>query len=291
MHYVISGTTSRTGYSVIKLLARKVGVENLTCLVRATSDITLLQQLGLNLHVADVVNPDSYSHILNPETIYIDMSLIRYYHYSLQALQKAAVKRAYFISTTAIFSHNQQFAKLYVENEAKIRDSGITYTLLRPSMIYGSLGDKNMHRLIKFLSRFPVFPVFDSGRSLMQPVFVEDLALAIVDAIDNPRTENKEYNLAGPESITYRDIIETITNQLKRKVYFVNINTRTAAAIVRLAQRIPLFPITEEQVLRLQENKCFDISKSVGDLNFRPRSFAEGIACEIQEMRSAGMIP
>lgn len=290
MRYVISGTTSGTGNEVIKRLATKVGTENITCLVRPTSDIKPLQSLGLRLHVGDVTEPDSLRGILAPGTVYIDMTHPKHYHKSLEAVLAAGVERAYFVTTTGIFSRYNQFSDIYKINEARIRDSGIVYTILRPSMIYGSLRDKNMNRLVRFLARCPVFPLFGAGRSLMQPVFVEDLAEGIVAAIGETKTENQEYNLAGPQGIAYRQIIRTIARQLNRRVTLLNINTRFAARVARGAQHLPGFPVTEEQVLRLLEDKVFDIAKAVTELNYQPRPFAAGIAQEIAAMRAAGVI-
>ncbi|BCM88560.1 hypothetical protein IAD21_00393 [Abditibacteriota bacterium] len=290
MHYVISGTTSGTGVRVIERLVAKVGRDNITCLVRSTSDVTPLEPLNLRLHVGDVTEPESLATLLNPGTVYVDMTHPKHYHKSLEAVMNAGVERAYFVTTTGIFSSYNQFSAIYKENEAKIRQSGLTYTILRPSMIYGSLRDKNMNRLIRTLNRFPVFPLFGAGRSLMQPVFVDDLADGIVAAIGNPATENQEYNLAGPIGIPYRRIVDTIVSQLGRHVTLLNVGLPLASGIVRFAQHVPGFPVTQEQVLRLLEDKVFDISKAQADLGYKPRSFREGIALEVAEMKAAKVI-
>lgn len=290
MHYVISGTTSGTGNRVVAMLAEKVGAENLTCLVRPTSEIGLLRNLGLRMHVGDVTEPESLGAILNANTVYIDMTHPKHYHKSLEAVMAAGVERAYFVTTTGVFSRYNQFSEIYKINEAKIRVSGITYTILRPSMIYGSLRDKNMNRLIRFLARAPVFPLFGAGRSLMQPVFVDDLAAGIVRAIGDARTENQEYNLAGPQGISYRDIVGIILSELGRRVTLLNVGLPLAAGVARWGQHVPGFPVTQEQVLRLLEDKVFDIGKARAELDYRPRSFAKGIALEIAEMRAAGVI-
>jgi len=290
MRYVISGATSGTGDRVITRLVEKVGADNITCLVRPTSPVELLKSLGLRLHEGDVTDPANLRVLLSPETVYVDMTHPKHYHKSLEAVVKAGVERAYFITTTGVFSRYNHCSQIYKENEAKIRSSGITYTILRPSMIYGSMRDKNMHRLIGFLARSPVFPLFGAGRSMMQPVFVDDLADGIVRAIGDARTENQEYNLAGPAPISYRQIVEAILSKLERRVTLLNVSTYLAAGLVRGAQHIPLFPINHEQVLRLHEDKVFDVSKAELELNYHPRSFAEGIAQEVEEMRAAGVL-
>jgi hypothetical protein len=290
MKIVFSGSTSDTGNRVLKKLVEKIGNDSITCLVRPTSDTRYLEQLKVITVTGDVTEPETLKQILNPSVMYLDMTHPKHYHKSLEAVVNAGVERAYFVTTTGIFSKYNQFSQIYKDNEAKIKASGIVYTILRPSMIYGSMQDKNMHRMIQFLDRYPVFPLFGAGKSLMQPVYVEDLAEGIVSAVGKVGTENQEYNLAGPAGITYKEIVDTILTKMNRSVLKINIDTNLAATITKLAQKIPGFPVTEEQVLRLQEDKVFDISKAVKELGFSPRTFEEGIGMEIEEMRQAGVI-
>jgi len=290
MKIVFSGSTSDTGNRVLRKLVEKFGSNAITCLVRPTSDITLAEKLNVQTVIGDVTEPETLIKQLDSSVTYLDMTHPKHYHKSLEAVITAGVERAYFVTTTGIFSQYNQFSQIYKDNEAKIRASGIVYTILRPSMIYGSMQDKNMHRLIQFVDRYPVFPLFGAGKSLMQPVYVEDLADGIVAAVGKGGTENQEYNLAGPSGITYREIVDTILTKMERSVLKINIDTNLAATIAKFAKKIPGFPVTEEQVLRLQEDKVFDISKAVKELGFSPRSFEEGIGMEIEEMRQARVI-
>ncbi len=288
MKYFFAGATSKTGVTVLERLVSHVGAENVHCLVRQTSVTAPLQKLGVKIHIGDVTNPESFKSLLNSNINYIDMTHPKHYHISLEAIVNAGVKRAYFVTTTGIFSKYNQYSEIYKVNEAKIKTSGLLYTILRPTMIYGSAQDKNMNRLIRFLNSYPVFPIFGNGQSLMQPVYVDDLADGIVAAIVKSGTENQEYNLAGPEPMKYIEVIDTILSKLNRKVLKVKINLELAAKVAQYTQYIPGFPITEEQVLRLQEDKSFDIYKAKNELGFSPRSFVDGISSEIEAMRIAG---
>jgi nucleoside-diphosphate-sugar epimerase len=288
MKYVVAGATSGTGLAVLKRLVDKVGTD-ITCLVRSNTYIPALEALGVKHHRCDITEPASYTHILNPSVTYLDMTHPKHYHKSLAAIASSGVERAYFVTTTGIFSKYNQLSEIYQVNEAKIQSSGLIYTILRPSMIYGHTRDRNMSRLIKYLNTFPAFPLFGTGRNLMQPVFVDDLADGIVSAIGS-HTENQIYNLAGPEPLAYCDLVATILKALERRVIILNIPFELAAFAAGVGQKIPGFPVTKEQVLRLQEDKAFDISKAASELRYAPRSFAEGIKEEIVQMRKEGML-
>lgn len=275
---------------MVRRLAERVGAEQITCLARATSDTAPLEALSVRIVTCDVTDTDALTACLGPDTVYLDMTHPKYYDRSLPAVAAAGVERAYYVTTTGIFSQFHRCSDIYKRGEQAIRDCGFVYTILRPSMIYGSLRDRNMNRLIWFLNRYPVFPLFGDGSNLMQPVFVEDLAKGIVAAVDNSITGNKDYNLAGPEPIRYADMIDTVTAKLGRKVRKLRINASAAQLAVRAVQWVPGFPINDEQVLRMREDKAFDISDAATDLGYSPRSFEEGISLEIELMREAGLI-
>ena len=287
---VVAGATSGTGVAVTQRLAAKFGAGNITCLVRADSQVAPLRELGVQLEIGDVTDGASLARLLDSGTVYLDMTHPKFYPRSLETIQKTRLERAYFVTTTGIFSRYHHCSDIYKDGEARLKESGLCLTILRPSMIYGSLRDKNMNRLIRTLHRAPLFPLFGAGRSLMQPVFIDDLADGIIAAIGNPATENQSYNLAGPVALSYRRIVDTILNELDRRVTLLGVGLPLAAGLVGVAQNVPGFPIKREQVLRLLEDKVFDIAAARTDLGFAPRSFSEGIALEIAEMKAAGAL-
>src|SRR5205814_8821341 len=96
----------------------------------------------------------------------------------------AGIERAVFISTTAIFTAlNAPSKAVRVAAEKTIGESGLRATILRPTMIYGSARDRNMARLIRYLRRWPVIAVAGSGVHLQQPIYVDDVARAVADAL------------------------------------------------------------------------------------------------------------
>jgi len=287
---VFSGATSDTGNRVAAQLAARFGPENIVCLVRESSRVAPLEKLGVRLEIGDVTDGQSLSRLLDEKALYLDMTHPKFYPRSLETMRRSGLQRAVFVTTTGIFSRYHHCSDIYKDGEERLRACGFSMTILRPSMIYGSSRDKNMNRLIRTLQRFPAFPLFGAGRSLMQPVFVDDLASGIVTAIVNPRSVGREYNLAGPRAISYRAIVETILEKLERSVTLLNVGLPLASGLVGAAQYVPGFPLKREQVLRLLEDKVFDISSAQQELHFRPRSFAEGIEAEIEAMRAEEML-
>ena len=201
----------------------------------------------------------------------------------VRAAQKAGVSRAVFVSTTAIFTQlNARSKQVRFAAEKTIETSGLKYTILRPTMIYGSPRDRNMWRLIRFMRYSPIVPVFGDGNYLQQPIYVGDVAQAIVSCLCNDITIGKSYNIAGKSPLTYNQVIETIAGQLQKRVWKTRIPSAPVVNLLKFFERLHLpSPIKAEQVLRLNENKNFSYEEAERDFGFSSLPFEEGIKLEL----------
>ena len=80
--------------------------------------------------------------------------------------------------------------------ENLIMQSNLIWTIIRPTMIYGSPRDRNMIRLIKWIDHFPILPIFGNGNALQQPINVKDLVNFIHDTIDKKEAFKNVFNLS-----------------------------------------------------------------------------------------------
>lgn len=201
------------------------------------------------------------------------------------AARAAGLDRAVFVSTTAVVTSLPAATKqVRLDAEWRIRESGLDWTIVRPTMIYGAPGDRNLSRLLRALRRTPVFPV-PGGRHLQQPVHVEDLAAALVTAAERPKTAGTCYDVAGPEPLAFLELLRTCATAVSSRARFVPVPVRPAIAAVQGYERVSRRPrIRAEQISRLAEDKAFDIGPAVRDLNYGPRSFGAGILAEAAAM-------
>jgi len=284
---LLTGATGFTGSFVCqKLLAQKIPFD---CLVRASSNHQKLLDLGLKCVEGDLSDLNSLKKIFPAYKTLINVASIGFGAAPtiVQACEESGIDRAIFISTTAIFTHlNAPSKGIRVAAENSIKNSHLKYTILRPTMIYGTPKDRNMIRLLTFLDKFPIIPIFGSGKFLQQPVHVEDVAWAIVKAVKCPQTHQKEYDISGKEALTYNQIIEIASEALGKKTIRLHIPVYLAIALIKAIKLLGVkLPITEEQILRLNENKNFDYSLASQDFQYSPRSFTEGIHQEVQFLK------
>jgi uncharacterized protein YbjT (DUF2867 family)/2-polyprenyl-3-methyl-5-hydroxy-6-metoxy-1,4-benzoquinol methylase len=207
----------------------------------------------------------------------------------VEAARAAGLDRGVFISSTAIFTTLDVPSKARrTAGEDVVTASDLDWTVIRPTMIYGAPGDRNLSRLLSILPRVPVLPVPGGGTRLQQPVHVDDLAQAIVNALENPATIRQAYNVAGPEAITFRHLLADTGAAAGRRPRLLPVPLGLTIALMRQYERVAAHPkLKVEQLERLSEDKAFDITDAQRDLGFDPRSFATGIAEEARQLAAA----
>jgi len=206
---------------------------------------------------------------------------------SIVAATKAAgLDRAVFVSTTAVTtSLPARGQRVRLDAEQQVQESGLFWTILRPTMIYGAAGDRNLSRLLRVLTRARVLPVPGGGKHLQQPVHVADLAGAVLSAVERPVAEGRSYDVAGPEPIRFACLLRTAARAVGSQTRFVPVPLAPAVAAARCYESCSARPrIRAEQLQRLAEDKAFAIDEAVRDLGYAPRSFDDGIRSEAAEL-------
>jgi uncharacterized protein YbjT (DUF2867 family) len=203
----------------------------------------------------------------------------------IAAAERAGIPRAVFVSTTAVtttLAATSRRVRLLAEQV--IREAAFDWTILRPTMIYGDPGDRNLSRLLPLLRRAPVLPI-PGARHLQQPVHAADVADAVLAAAERPAVAGHTYDVAGPEPLTFAELLRTSARAVASRTRFVPVPLSPVVAAARGYELVSRNPrIRVEQLRRLAEDKAFAINHAVHDLGYAPRSFADGIHAEARAM-------
>ncbi|MCP3883778.1 MAG: NAD(P)H-binding protein [Sulfitobacter sp.] len=204
----------------------------------------------------------------------------------VDALLNTGVPKTVFTSTTGIFtSLNPDSKAVRIEAESAITASELGAAILRPTMIYGRPGDRNMERLLGAARRLPVMPMPGSGRILHQPVHVDDLANAIIAAGRRSLPPRIAINVPGPSPIEFRELLREACRAVGRRGIVIPLPTGAFRAAAVASERLAKAPIvTIEQVERLLEDKSFDASDARDHLGHDPRAFSIGIRDEARAL-------
>lgn len=286
---LLIGSTGFTGSYILNQLLKKN--DSIYLYVRSINKAKSLKynDLPVNIIKGDLANESELIFALKNIDIVIYVASLGLGHVKkiISVLEKSNVKKIVFTSTTGIFTRlNPDSKQIRLDAENDIRNSNLNYTIIRPTMIYGSKEDRNMSRLITFIRKMPVIPVFGSGKFLQQPIHVEDLAKVIIQAAYSKKSTRKSYNVSGASPITYNDIIKTVTSSLNTYCKIIHIPLNISILLANFFERLLARPIIKvEQIKRLNEHKAFTHDDAKKDLNFKPREFSEGILNEIKSMK------
>lgn len=281
---LLTGATGFLGEFVLAELVQR-GHE-VTCFVRKTSNLNKIKQLNINYVYGELDDYKSICEALKEKDALINIASLGFGHAPniVNACKEMKVKRSIFVSTTGIFTKlNPDSKGVRLAAEKMIKESNLDYTIIRPTMIYGTPNDRNMWRLVKYLKRLPVLPILGSGNYLQQPVFVKDLAIAIVNAYEKNISIKKAYNISGAEPLTYNEVVDITGKALGKKVIKIHIPMKLSYNLLRIYEKITKKPkLKAEQVLRLNENKDFSFDEAKNDLGYKPLKFEDGIKLEIK---------
>jgi uncharacterized protein YbjT (DUF2867 family) len=117
------------------------------------------------------------------------------------------------------------------ELERAVIDSGLSYAILRPTVIFG-LEDILINNIAWFVRHLPAFGVPGDGRYPIRPIYVEDLALAIADAVE--RQESAVADAVGPETFRFEELVRLIAATTRRKVRILHLPLPAAYALTRV---------------------------------------------------------
>jgi len=152
--------------------------------------------------------------------------------------------------------------------------AGVLWTLLRPTLVYDGIHDRNVAFVAACIRRFGCFPVVGAGQGKRQPLHAEDLALACVDVISKSATENRAYNLSGGETLSYRQMVERVFDAYDLKPRILTVPPIALRAAIATLRMLPRFRyLNKAMVFRMEEDLVFDQSDAVTDFGFAPRRF------------------
>jgi NADH dehydrogenase len=143
------------------------------------------------------------------------------------------------------------YARTKAAGEAAVRDAFPTVTILRPSIVFGP-EDQFFNRFAAMAVMLPALPLIGGGETRFQPVYVGDVADAVVRCLDDPATAGRTYELGGPKIYSFRELLELLLREIRRKRWFIDLPFGVAELQARLMSILPNPPLTPDQVQLLK---------------------------------------
>lgn len=181
--------------------------------------------------------------------------------------RKAGIEKIVHISVThATDETDLPYYKGKALQERALIDSGVPYSIVRPTLVFGK-EDILINNIAWLIRRFPVFPIFGSGRYMVQPIYAEDLA-AIAVASATAR-ESGAIDAIGPETFTFKDLVQLIASTIKPNVRLVHVPPWLGIALGRvIGVSVRDVILTRDELEGLMDNKLTSIQAPNGPTLF-----------------------
>ena len=286
---IIFGARGNTANYFLKILEKEKFEGEITVVSRHKNKNNYFNQFKLNFKIlnGDIKETNFLEKCFDNIDTVLNLANMENSPKIVEIGSKHKVKWFILVHSTMIFSKNKsKFILNRINIEKDLLKKNKNLTILRPTMIYGNKRDINISRLIKYLDKFKIFPIFGNGKNLLQPVYVNDLSKSYFNVIKNKNvTFNKSYNLAGKNSIEYLKILKIIESALKKKIIFIRLPINISAILVKILNILFFgkFPINSSQVRRQGEDKIFSFDEATKDFNFNPIKIEEGLKLQIKD--------
>lgn len=280
---LVTGATGHTGSRLVRALLQRG--DRVRILTREPDRMKAQLRKQVEVVRGDVTVPADVLRAVTGCRAVLATTHIKYASAIIAAMQQAGVARGVFMSSTRRYTRFvEETARQVMAGEDAVERSGLEWTIIRPTMIYGGPQDNNLERLLQTLKRWPIFPLPGGGKMLWQPVFTWDVVAAILASLDRPGASvGKSYTVAGPQAITYKSMLQTMLAQAGLRRMLVPVPLGFVKTLVGLYEKAAKRPsVQTAQIQRMEEDKDFDISDAQRDLGFAPVTFEEGIRRKVQ---------
>jgi uncharacterized protein YbjT (DUF2867 family) len=287
--------TGATGYIGRHLVARLVAQgERPRCLVRSEGRAaSILPVNDVELVLGDTIRPASLETalqgvdtVIHAAFVTADHKQMSGYHYAetnvggttnLIRMAKAAdVKRIIEISGlgTKPDKPGSYMQGRYLA-EKLVMDSGLDWTIIRPSVVFGK-DAPFIKGLVGLIHSSPVLPLIGGGKTMFQPIYVEDVVSVVLKVLAEPeRTKGKIYTIGGSEQYSFSEIFDLLLKAIGKsrpKLYAPTPLVGVGAAVMEAF--LPKPPLTKAAMALFSFDNITDINSVERDFGFTPTSFS-----------------
>ena len=222
----------------------------------------------IELFKINIFNPNDVKQILKNSDIAINLVGILYetrkqkfnqihsqFPYLLSNLcNELGIKNLVHVSALGVKErHTSQYIQTKLQGEKNIQETFKPSVILRPSLVFGP-EDKFFNTFASIAQFSPALPLIGGGRTKFAPIYVGDVAKAIVKVLELNNSGSKIYELGGPENYSFKELMEILLTEIKKKRFLMPIPFSAAKFQSYFLQMMPNPLLTPDQVEMLKYN-------------------------------------
>ncbi len=205
------------------------------------------------------------------------------------AAAQAGVERLIHVSAIGADPRSESdYARSKGAGEAAVQAAFATATILRPSVVFGP-EDDFFNRFAAMACLSPALPLIGGGTTKFQPVYVGDVAEAIVACLGKSASGGKTYELGGPQIYSFKDLMEIVLAQIGRRRLLLPLPFALADIQAAFLEKLPVPPLTRDQVRMLRrDNVVAKGALGLADLGIVPAAAASVLPTYMDRYRKGG---
>ena len=195
-----------------------------------------------------------------------------------EAAKLAGVKKLVYVSAIGA-QDNPTYPYLHAKwwAERAVASSGIKYTILRPSIVFGE-GDEFINALAGLVRYNPIVPVAGNGKAKFQPIWVEDLVTCIVACLDQDAHGGETLEVGGPEHLTYDEMLDIVKQTLGKSRLKAHVPLALMRPLAQVMEWVlPKPPVTTEQLKMLALDNTTATDSVMRNFGVQPRRLADSL--------------
>ena len=199
----------------------------------------------------------------------------------LDKAQAEGVRRFIYISAvSAIYPIKNAYGQSKAEAEALVAASGLDFTILRLTMLYGEGGGLHFAKLVWLMEKIPlVFPVMGPGRARVQPVYVDDVARAVEIALASPAAVGRTLDVSGGSVATFNELVDAVAAAMGRRRIRLHAPLWLCRIAAAAAERLkPGSFLSRDAIVGLTQDATLDHSELLREFGWRPLDLTSGLA-------------
>ncbi len=300
MRIAVLGGTGFVGQALVRALAMEGHTIHL--FVRPGSETRVLSLRSLKTITGDITRMEDIRRSLDGvDGIIYSIGLIREFHRknvffeqlhyrsvvdTIQEAQRRSIRRFILISANGVSPDGTPYQRTKHAGEQALRNSGLDWTILRPSLIFGpprgadELASQLLRQIVRPLVPAPAFftgfSVQKAGKFELSPVHVDDVAQVVCQVLKRgDRYREKTLVLGGPETLTWNEIIRRIGRATGKQKWLIPVPTWGLRPVLALLDQFSWFPVTRDQLTMLLAGNVAESTELFRELEIQPKRFHE----------------
>ncbi len=189
-----------------------------------------------------------------------------------EAVRSSVDHFIYVSSASVVYPNPTPYSLSKRSAESIVKQSGLRFTIIRPTLVYGKQGGQEFDMYLDYLKKFPIVPFIGNGNALKRPVFVDDIIKGLIALHSNETTIGKTYNFSGGEAVSIKDFSRLCLDCMgltKKKIAHIPVwLCFVIAFFLKFAQSKPV--LSRQTICGITQDANLDPAEAQNDLGYAP---------------------